>query len=99
MPPVQEQQNPSPTTMSTPPVSSHSAWFYIGWTIAVIIFVPVLVVAGRFAYIEFQLTQARQEARTAAQQAQEKFQEMQDIINASEAPTQGVSNTSSTNTP
>ncbi len=90
MPPSQEQPNPvpiSPAPASVPaaPVSKHSAWFYIVWIAVVIIFVPIVLILARFAYIEFQLTQARQAGREAQHQAQIKFQEVQDAINASEA--------------
>lgn len=62
----------------------HSVWFYIGWTIAVIILVPIVLFLVRFAYVEYQLQQAKQDLKSAIQQQQAIYQQQQNEINASE---------------
>ena len=70
------------------PQGGHSAWFYIGWTLGGALLVLILVIGGRFAYIEYQLTQARQQAREALQQEQANYQQIQATINESQTQSQ-----------
>ncbi len=80
MPPTVDQQNFPPVSVP-PPAPKRSVWFYIGWTIAILV-IAILVSGGAgFAYQEYQLSRARSEYRSAAAQEQSNYDQIQNVIN------------------
>jgi hypothetical protein len=74
---------------STPELPrGHSAWFYILWILALIILIPSVYIAIKFAFVEFQITQTRQDAQNALNQEESKYHDIQNAITQSPSATQ-----------